>query len=606
MGTAQPYIVAEESEKGFKGRDPRFKRKQEKAFREGGGKFEWSKLGYQYRSIRAKLLIGFSLLILLMTGVSAVSYLTLMQVNENTQRLVEQDFALVNNYNKVAYYMSRMNAAVRAYLLTEDPAYQDNFVNFSNSLDSHHEIINKLDNSPELTALLNQMDEWEAYVENSVFSLHQAGQKAEALENMDREANPVAEKLIADITTMADTRIADINQGAKEMAEAGTKASIRQNIIYGIAVIASLLLALWISGNMSKQINKIRNRLLSISNQVLNEEPLEILGGGELADLTASTNTVQELLREVMLKLRDTAQTLAAHSEELTQSAHEVKDGSEQVATTMQELSIGAETQAHSASVLAGEMEEYNNRFGIADQNGKVARDRANAVLTLTTNGKQLMDSSHEQMENIKTIVAEAVGKMDALGKETKEITKLVAIIQSVANQTNLLALNAAIEAARAGEQGKGFAVVAEEVRKLSEQVALNVKEITASVEEIQIGSQQVADSLANGYQAVLDGNTKINETGTTFTLIDQSLQEVVLNVKEITEDLAALMESNQQMNVAIGEIASVSEESAAGIEETSATTEQASSTMQEVASSSMELARLAEEMNNEVGSFQL
>src|SRR5690606_37154509 len=103
-----------------------------------------------------------------------------------------------------------------------------------------------------------------------------------------------------------------------------------------------------------------------------------------------------------------------------------------------------------------------------------------------------------------------------------------------------------AIEAARAGENGRGFAVVADEERKLAEQVADSVTDITKIVVVIQNETSFVVESLQIGYEEVEKGTKQIITTGKTFEQINQAVKDMVTNIQIVTENLSEIAEKSK------------------------------------------------------------
>jgi len=139
-------------------------------------------------------------------------------------------------------------------------------------------------------------------------------------------------------------------------------------------------------------------------------------------------------------------------------------------------------------------------------------------------------------------------------------MSDIINLIDSIAFQTNILALNAAVEAARAGEHGKGFAVVAQEVRNLAQKTANSSKDIRTLIENSTQQSNR-------GLEMVRQVNSKMDE--------------MVLNVDNVSEILkeierASLEQSDgvQQINIAIGQIDTTTQQNASLVEESVAASE--------------------------------
>ncbi|SIO26565.1 methyl-accepting chemotaxis protein [Carnobacterium alterfunditum] len=557
------------------------------------------------KSIRAKILAGFMITIGLMLILSVYTINSVNNTNDSIRDILEKEMALLIVDEKLSVNMNKRTSLMRGFMLYEDESYRQEFEDeLTASIALENQAL-ELSNSEELNDLISKKIEWGTLTDEAL-TAYDNGEREKVSEIMIEQAQPIERELVAGFSALADEREKDITVIGQQVIENGERVRVISVGIMILVALLSLLVAYLTANNITKPLNVVMKRMQSISEGDLSLEPLKITEKDETGKLSVSMNKMQQTVKSVMEGISHASEELSSHSEELTQAASEVKSGSEQVAITMQELATGSETQATTASNLAVVMENFTKKVQNTNKSGEKIKNSSIGVLSMTNEGKQYMEDTSQQMAKIDRIVQDAVKKMATLDNQTKEINNLVVIIQKIADQTNLLALNAAIEAARAGEHGRGFAVVADEVRKLAEQVAVSIADITGFVEKIQVESKRVSDSLQTGYAEVEEGTSQIAKTGQTFNQINASVTTMAEGIKGISENLESIKFNSEIMNSSIEEIASVSEESAAGVEQTSAASQQITSSMEEVAGNSEQLSSLAENLAEMVGRFKI
>lgn len=533
------------------------------------------------------------------------------QLNKGQQDVeaIDQYSARVNDMSNLASLIQVKDVQISDYLLSKKTRFVDAYEEYQIQFDELKAKIEPSLETEEQKAIFSQIVANDSEM-NELFY----GEISEAVDiNQDylaaltraqtQELREETVGLVNQLMEIVKADQMDVVTRSKDSLQTGiTSLSIANTL----AIVLGIVLLLLVSRGITKNLQKVVHTTNEIANGNLVAKPVDYNGKDEIGQLANAVNLMKNNIQDILFKVATAANTVSTRSGELSQSADEVSEGSEQIASTMEELSSGSENQANSASSLAESMSDFVQKVRLSEENGLEVANTSEQVLALTNEGQELMKSSVVQMNQIDQIVSSAVEKVRGLDKQSTEISKLVSVIKDIADQTNLLSLNAAIEAARAGEHGKGFAVVAEEVRKLSEQVATSVGEITTIVTSIQKETGSVVASLNDGYTEVKEGTAQVQETGKNFASIHESVTSMTTKISAISSNLREIAGNSNDMNNLIEEIAAVSEESAAGVEQAAASAQQTFSSMEEVSNSAEELEKLAEHLNEELKVFKL
>ncbi|KOS68736.1 chemotaxis protein [Lysinibacillus contaminans] len=559
----------------------------------------------KFKTIRAKILSAFFVVVFLIGFFNSYNYAANRQVISTSKDIVEQELQLLSANEKLASAISVRTTAAKSYVLTGEEKHKDEFHKYTEIAEENNAILSKLSNNEKLAIIVEKAREWREFVQTDVFDEYDKGNVELAIQNLN-SMDDLAAEVREGYEGLAQLREDNISELGKDMI-AQTNISMKVSIYMGTLITILAILIAFVSAKLiANPIKAVIHKISAMAEGDISQPPLPEKLQDEIGILMKSTNTMNSKLHEILSSINDVSENVAANSEELAQSAVEVKTGAEQIAVTMLEIADGSESQANNASDLAQIIENFKVNVQQATNEGTDLEGHSKEVLQLTTAGQQLMNSSTQQMFAIDRIVQEAVSKVEGLNSQSQEISKLVSVIDNIANQTNLLALNAAIEAARAGEHGKGFAVVADEVRKLAEQVSFSVTDISSIVTRIQTETVGVTSSLQMGYEEVKKGTEQITDTSGTFGDIATAVNSMFSNIQGITGNLQGIAATTEQINHAIDEIAAVSEQSAAGVQETSATIEETVGTMEEIANSTEQLAIMAENLNHQVQKFKL
>jgi methyl-accepting chemotaxis protein len=243
------------------------------------------------------------------------------------------------------------------------------------------------------------------------------------------------------------------------------------------------------------------------------------------------------------------------------------------VLTAAQEISGAIASQAAtsnqmSASVaeITSTMEELSSSSSHVAEHSRSVVDAAQKTWENSRSGAESTQRMLERMSDISTENSHSLAVIEDLGRKSKEIGKIMEIIDSVADQTKLIAFNAALEASSAGEAGRRFGVVASEIRRLADSVTASTGEIAKKVEEIQDSINNLVLTSEKGAAGINIGMEEAARTAGELSELVEAAQESSSAAQQISLATEQQKTASGQVLVALREIVSASANTAQSV----------------------------------------
>ncbi|RZT11460.1 methyl-accepting chemotaxis protein [Duganella sp. CF402] len=491
--------------------------------------------------VGVRLGLGFGAVLLMLAITIALSIYSQAELADNTNEIVTVTYPKVQQAQQIMNHNNKIARSLRNALLIRDDAK------------AARELATIMEKRKENDASMKKLDEMvQSGKGQELFNAVQAARtpfnasldevmRLRREGDIDGAVNEMLGKMRALQLAYMDAIDALIAHQSENMerARAEAEATYHQsrNVALGLGMLSIALgavLAWLISRQLLSQLGGEPGEVAAIARQI---------AGGDLAAPIALRQGDQRSLLFAIQGMRD---SLAEIVGQVRSGADSIVTAATEIASGNMDLSSRTEQQAGSLEETASSMEELTATVKQNTENTRQAN-------TLAQNASQIAVEGG-------AVVANVVETMEAINESAKKIVDIIGVIDGIAFQTNILALNAAVEAARAGEQGRGFAVVATEVRTLAQRSAEAAKEIKKLID----------DSVGK----VGAGTQLVGEAGATMERIVAAVQSVTAIMSEISTANHEQEAGIEQINHAIAEMDTVTQQNAALVEEAAAAAE--------------------------------
>jgi methyl-accepting chemotaxis protein len=515
-------------------------------------------------STRAKLTLGFGLLVATMALASALSYQGLAQLRASQGQLFNDDLAIALKMVELRNAINRERVALLSALVAEGDVAQGGFYR---QIETERETIaalfselGKYKGSDDEFAsgyrrLVAARQDYVAVRDSDVLAPLNGGRRNLAAPAVTGQLQRKFEQLKAIADEMGKQQMAQALQRMRDGEAMVQRARTIQVAINLAALLIAAAMAWWLNHAIAAPLRAATVVAARIATGDLRVSVPAAAGGDEVGQLLRALGDMVQSWRGLTAETSRGVATMTAAASEI-------------LASTAQGAASSSETAA-AVSETTATVEEVKQTSLLSSEKSRAVSDSAQRAARTAADGRRALEESMQGMQTIQEKMEAIASTVVRLSERSHAIGEITASVAGLAEQSNLLAVNAAIEAAKAGEHGKGFAVVAQEVRSLAEQSRQATRQVRDILGEIQKSVGAAVMITEQGAKTVAHGVDQTSRAG-------QAIAELADNIADAAQAAVQIAASSQQQLAGMDQVALAMENIQQASAETAAGSRQA------------------------------